>query len=363
MNASHAAIRTNLGRALRRMRHRGHLSLDEIEHCTRLEGVPISRSHLSRVETGQADIALSRFLSLMVVIGCPVAHASEELLPLVSGAEESQPRAIRSFSQLRRMNPGVAASQLRKTAFSGVKMHPSLLAIWGLTESALGRWKVAGRALTRCLPLTPSARSSACLAVACLGQNLGGLSRLLVTAIERERLELGTLLRGACLLSGGGNPELAARALSGLGLSRMLTGDGRGLALGLAAEAYRRSRQVKAAVSTAENAVAEVEARIVKADLLRIHARCLGTLRRPAAGLRLLDRARALAKGPKQPDLLASIHLEKEKLWILAGDRGAARSARRAAAALLRRSGADRNAPRALPLHGLLEAVAPPIIQ
>jgi ATP/maltotriose-dependent transcriptional regulator MalT len=82
-------------------------------------------------------------------------------------------------------------------------------------------------------------------------------------------------------------------------------------------------------------------------------ARAEGAARRPAAGLRALDQARALARESARPDLLALCHREAERLWKLEGDREAARQALRAARAIWRRCTADRHPPRNLPLHGL----------
>ncbi len=356
MATDHGRIRQRLGKALRQLRHRGHLTLDEVATSSGQLAVRISRSHLSRVEQGQSDIALSRFLSLMLVLGHPASQVAEELAPIVTTEFQNGPSRCRRPAKLLKKGPEHATQAFRRAGFGRERrLEPEALTCWGLAESALGRWQIAGRLFARCLPARGAVTPAARLTIACIGQDLPGLARVLVSAIEREQLMAGALLRGACLLASGGDPTAAARVLSSLG-TKGAPAALRALASGLAAEAFRRARQPKAALAAAETACHEASSPIVRADLLRIHARALGALRRPQAGLRLLSKARALARKNQQTDLLIGVHLEAERLSIRAGQRGEARAFRRAARALLSRTGADRKAPRELPLHGLLAA-------
>jgi len=81
-------LRLAVGAALRRLRNQGHFSLDDIQRGTSEHGVRVTRSHLSRVETGQAELSLPRYLALVRVLGEPAGEVTESLAALVDGALE-----------------------------------------------------------------------------------------------------------------------------------------------------------------------------------------------------------------------------------------------------------------------------------
>ncbi len=67
------------------MRVRRRLSLDDVEQLTRETGVRVTRSHLSRVETGCADIAVPRLLCLLRVDNDPDSRGPSRRVHVIAG--------------------------------------------------------------------------------------------------------------------------------------------------------------------------------------------------------------------------------------------------------------------------------------
>ncbi|MDH3285702.1 MAG: helix-turn-helix domain-containing protein [Acidobacteriota bacterium] len=353
-------VRRAVGRTLRDLRSKRQLSLDDIETLTRQAGIRVTRSHLSRVETGLADIALPRFLSLLRALGEPPSHAATVLDALIDPASCGSERL---HSEVRRLlqsgDPARAARACRAAYASRRPLTSAVRALWASAESRLGCWSIAERALRESLPHrldrdAPVLR----LAVVSLGAGRTGVAVALARAAGRGS-PLSRLVEAACRLSAGEQEE-AGRIASRIAIGDVASEqdhDMRGLALCIAAESYRRAGHRRSALRTAERSTELAKKPGALAESLLLHARCLGSLRRPVAGLRLLARARTQARGASIPALLGAVHAEARQLWLLAGDRGAARASARAAQAVLRRHGADRPAPGAPPLHGIFDEI------
>ncbi|HNX20504.1 MAG TPA: hypothetical protein PKG80_09580, partial [Acidobacteriota bacterium] len=91
MTASRIELRRAVGRALQQVRREGRLSLDDVEQASDAEGMRITRSHLSRVENGQADLALPRFLCLMRAVGEPPGAVVDGLAALFDKKGDDAP--------------------------------------------------------------------------------------------------------------------------------------------------------------------------------------------------------------------------------------------------------------------------------
>jgi hypothetical protein len=110
---------------------------------------------------------------------------------------------------------------------------------------------------------------------------------------------------------------------------------------------------LRAALETLRAALDCAAGEIARAEVRTAEARVLADLRKTGPGLRAAHEARALARKLARPELLARTHLESARLHRLAGEPDEARAALRAARVLFARLGADRRAPRTLPLQAL----------
>lgn len=351
MAASREELRNAVGHALRRVRESWKLSLDDVEQASGEHGVRITRSHLSRVENGQADLALPRFLALMRAVGEPASGMVESLDALLDPAhDDGDDLESRGRAALAAHDAATAARLLRRAARgSAVPLARAALFDWARAEAALGRWQAAAHAFRLALArdARPGPATVLRLAVSALGSAQPGLALALVRGLDAPGGTGALVAAAARLESGDGDeapPAEAAPPLSWLGLI-------------LRSEARRRSGQPRAARTAAEQALAGARTGVVAIEAALAAARADGDMRRPAAGLHALDRARALARATGIPDLLARAHLEAERLHKLNGDRTAARDAGRAARAIARRHQADAAAPRSLPLHGLFLSI------
>ncbi|MBP7147980.1 MAG: helix-turn-helix transcriptional regulator [Acidobacteria bacterium] len=347
-------LRRALGGALRRLREQGRFSLDDVQRGTTEQGVRVTRSHLSRVETGQAELSLPRFLALVSALGEPPARVIEDLGALMQAPAPSAVDALRrARAALDVQDPGAAAALLRAAAAGGADLGAAGVELWAAAEAALGRWSAAAHALADTLQGAADLRPGPILrlAVASIGSGRPGLARWLARAADLDGPR-GWLVESAALLAGG--PADEAAGLVAAEREWREPGEHR-LALALVAEAHRRACRPRAALQAAEKAAAVPldGAGAVEAQLAL--ARAHGDLRRARAGLAALNRARPAARRLGCPDLLARCHLEAARLWTLAGDRDAARGAARAARAIRGRCGADRGPATTLPLHGLFE--------
>lgn len=355
MGASREELRRAVGRALRSFRQGWRLSLDDVEQASATMGVRITRSHLSRVENGQADLALPRFLCLMRAVGEPPADVVESLDGLLD-QDAGAPGDLhaRAAALLERGEPAAAAHLLRQAARSTETPLPRpALECWAHAEAAIGRWSAAAAALRRAL--APLGETDAHLLLTCATASLGagqpGVALPLVRAAGESRLAT-LIVECCCLLESAAQADtVVVRIDQHLSSGPPLP---RALALIVKSEFHRRRGQLRAAARLAAQAreigagtVAGVEAGLAL-------ARAESDAGRRTAGLAALDDARRLARESSRPDLLARCHREAERIWTLLGDRDAARQAQRAARAIWRRHAADRQPPRSLPLHGLM---------
>ena len=67
----------NFGRYLRRIREDRRLSLDAVEELTLGYPEPVTKSHLSRIENGQAIPTFPRMFALTQVYGVPISVMAE----------------------------------------------------------------------------------------------------------------------------------------------------------------------------------------------------------------------------------------------------------------------------------------------
>jgi transcriptional regulator with XRE-family HTH domain len=355
-------LRRAVGAALRRLRNQGHFSLDDIQRGTSEQGVRVTRSHLSRVETGQAELSLPRYLALVRVLGEPAGEVTESLAALVDGARDpGGPDTDPVGLAMRIADPARAAALFRGAAARGMEeLGDEALARWADAEAALGRWTACERALSIALgPATPGEpRRLLRLAVAHLGAGRPGLAFALGRS-SRVDSAAGLALEAAALLESGRATD-AARALESGGE----TGAG-ALCLLLLGEARRRGGQPRAALHALHGALGRGTDDVHRAEVRIAEARVLADLHRTGPGLRAAHEARTLARRLGRPELLARTHAEAARLHRLAGEADESRAALRAARVLLGRLGADRRAPQALPLQALWaagrEADGPPL--
>ncbi len=362
MQGNPVEIRGEIGRVLRELRQREQLSLDDVEQLTRVRGVRVTRSHLSRVETGQADIALSRFLSLASALGRAPSDAAEQVASALddesAGREPLERAVLRAY---RRGDAAQALSCLQAARHRSAPLPPRQECQLGELAARVGHWEEAAGAFLGALTPARDDAAIASAAACALAAQRRGLALALVAGLEDGPPR--SLLVALLELAGGGEPERVQRELSNWANRRELAAGWRTLAALLSAEAYRRTRQRRTAITLLERALSETSAPLLRAELERMLARLFGDLRRPAHGLKHLARARAAARQLGVPDLLIAVHLESKRLHEQNGDDAAAGSAGRAARALRLRYGADKGAPRHLPLHGLIAALAVPAAQ
>ncbi len=84
----------NFGRYLRRIREDRRLSLDAVEELTLGYPEPVTKSHLSRIENGQAIPTFPRMFALTQIYGVPISVMAErfefDLRQNVRGPELSE---------------------------------------------------------------------------------------------------------------------------------------------------------------------------------------------------------------------------------------------------------------------------------
>lgn len=354
MGVSRERLRAAVGRALKQVREDWQLSLDDIERASLSEGIRITRSHLSRVENGMADLALPRFLTLMRAVGETPARVVERLDALLdedAGNAEAQRKD--AAEALAKGDPTRAARRLRQLHAQGVRLASATLLDWARAEAALGRWPAAAEVLRRTLvPFHGSASGRLLpLAVATLGSGELGLVRPLVAGIASRLPDLARAVDLAALLANGQAREAAA------GCSGFPEQAASPPELLVRAELFRRLGQVQAAVRTAERVLECEPSEALAVETRLALARAFGDHRRPAAGLQQIAKARALARDMGIPELLIRAHREAARLFRMAGKTEEGREAGRAARALERRHLVGMEGDRALPLQGLfLEA-------
>lgn len=365
--------RARLGQELRRMRAESGATLDEAERITRMQGMRVTRSHLSRVENGQADLSVLRFLSLMGAFGKPVGSAAEELLAPVHGAiEDPSELARRASSLLREHSPDLAANLLR-AALSPLEtpLSPELPLLWGWAEARLGRWRAAFRILVpRIVGRRPDPALLSTSCVAALATGRGGIARSFAWAVRHDQPAFGCLLEAALALADGDpgrclsrlddvaaapsrradrGDTAAFRHPEALALQRVL----RGLAYMMSGQDKIAARTLGEHPEPAGLAPAVAAGwRVAQARL----ARNTGSGKRAVANL---EAALARIRQHGLPDYVARLQLERAEVLRDLGRRGPSAAAERAAAAIIRRYGSDREiCASGLPIHGLMELAA-----
>lgn len=330
MARANAKLREAVGRALRQLRLREGLSLDEVDTGTRGAGARVTRSHLSRVENGQADLSLARFLSLAQVLGTSPEDAIRPVTEAMLAAREGRPEPARPEPGL---PPDVEARRWRLVA----GLAPSSLTAadrfaWADAEARLGRWEDAARVLLDLLDEAPEDECRlALLAVARAGAGRAALARALAAALPRRTAPLV----GAVVALAAGEP------VAGLLLAAP-TGDPRAEVLrGVVLAAHHLDRGRPGAAVRAAAGAAEA-ARPTGDPVLRAEAsRALGRARAEAGDAEGAARAwRAAAREARrgaEPGLLLAIHRETAEAARRLGDGTVAERAAAAARALARR--------------------------
>ncbi|UCF68765.1 MAG: hypothetical protein JSV80_05610 [Acidobacteriota bacterium] len=354
MSTTRYSLRIAVGQALRRMRLQGRLSLDEVERITRGGGVRVTRSHLSRVETGQADLAVPRFLCLMRALGEPSSAAIERLDALLEPEPPAADELRREIERQRRSGRADAVARLmRRVASAGSDvLDAPLLSTWAAAEAALGRWRAAERILRR--EIDDPAANGVCLlrlALASVASGIPSLGGALARGLQPRHGLLATAVEAASRRAAGD----AARAaeLSSETAQKADDAEVAALALVLTAEAYFGTGQRRCALAIARKALVLTRSPVARAEALLTIARCAGGVQRPAHGLRHLNRALPLARSAGCPELVTRLHALAETLWRRAGDPGRARAASRVARTLRRRYGSDLGPALPLPLQSL----------
>lgn len=360
MTASRIELRRAVGRALQQVRREGRLSLDDVEQASDAEGMRITRSHLSRVENGQADLALPRFLCLMRAVGEPPGAVVDGLAALFDKKGDDAPALERrGFEALAAADPDAAARAFRAAARTSVRPLPRpTLEAWAEAEAALGRWSACAQALQ--LAIGPLKRAEPALglllAAAQLGARKPGLAAALARAAAERAPRPARLIEALALLAGEGDDAREAEAA--LGAAEDAADGPLELVGGLArAEALRRLGRPEEARRLAARAALSPD-RTIRAEALLAAARALADGRRAAAALRLLVEARTLARAAGAPDLVARSHRAAEEIHRRLGNIEESARAARAARAVSRRNLADGRAPAELPLASLYRVLA-----
>ena len=359
MTASRIELRRAVGRALQQVRREGRLSLDDVEQASDAEGMRITRSHLSRVENGQADIALPRFLCLMRAVGEPPGAVVDGLAALFdSDGDDAPALERRGFEALAAADPNAAARAFRAAARTSAKPLPRpTLEAWAEAEAALGRWSAAVQALQ--LAIGPLKRAEPSLglllAAALLGARQPGLAAALARAAAERAPRPARLIEALALLAGESDDarEAEATLLASEGADGPLANVER-LAR---AEALRRLGRPEEARRLAARAALSAD-RTIRAEALLAAARASAELRRSASALRLLAEARTMARDAGAPDLVARSHRAAEEIHRRLGRMEDSARAARAARAMSRRNLADGRAPAELPLASLYRVLA-----
>ncbi|GAB4375674.1 MAG: hypothetical protein Kow0062_14980 [Acidobacteriota bacterium] len=354
--SSQIDLRETVGRAIRTLREEMHLSLDDIERVTDQIGVRVTRSHLSRVENGQADLAVPRFLGLMHALGQPPMPVLETIDAAIRhrGADpvDLDEQAADAFHE-HAWDRAACAWRAAFATSRGRLPHGASLGAWVIAEASLGRWRQAMRVAR--LAVSRMAHADERVLLRAAATALGGGETGTAHAFARAAPDGGPwarLIELAALVAWKRPIEAAAR------LAREETslpeGPARTAAMVLAAEAFRESGRHGAALRLAERATGRAEHEILRIEAQLAWARALVAVRRPGAGLRQVHRALRAARALRLADLVACAHELAEELHRLDRAPSRARDAGRARRALMRRHGADRCEPRLLPVHSLL---------
>lgn len=360
MARSRERMRTVFGTALRQLRQAERLSLDDVQRATAAHGVTVSRSHLSRVETGSADLNLPRFLVLLRALGAPAGTTVESFDGLLDvESSNHDPAAVRQIAEqrLHEGDAGGAARALRAALAEHPDWaSPALVALWVGAEVRCARFAAADAVLQRFgtatadRPVERLARSRALLrlahgdllwarfwAIAAHHAAPGPLSTLTLAASDAAAGQIDRALDQVA------SPavqswDVRPRLLAGLIAGRCCLGRGQ----------WRAAAQISASC----RALACDDPWLV-AELLLLESGVLAASNRPSAAALQLEAARQAARKLASPGFLAHTHWLAVDQLKRAGDLGGSHQAQRSARSLMRRLGTDVSRLPALPLFGL----------
>ncbi len=340
MSASRESLRIAFGQALRRLRQEGSFSLDDVQHATAAQGLPVTRSHLSRVETGTADLNLPRFLVLLRALGASPSAVTEGLSGLLDGQQVSSdepPDA--AWNALRDGDAARAAEMWRRGAHAITSHDLATLGAWAHCEARLGRWHRADEVLQRIT--APDDEIAAQLAVRRCAMLLAGGHPTWAILMARAASEspAGRSAIATCALASGD----ADRTLSLVGGAD--TADWpvhwRRLAAVLAAGAFRLRGQRRAALQWLTTALEGGSHDWIRAEALLLQASLCSERAHLRTALAAIDASRSIARQLAAPALLARCHDAAAWLSREYGEAREARDAERAAQAVRRRAQAE----------------------
>jgi transcriptional regulator with XRE-family HTH domain len=332
------------------MRDHGGTTLDEVDRITEETGVRVTRSHLSRVENGDAELSISRFLALMGVFGRPVGPAAEQLYGVQAGARGQEPAGEIARRARRWMQDGDPASACRRLrgalAGRGADVEPGLAWLWILAEARLGRFAAAfDAAVLRVEGSHPHPGLLAAASVAALASGRQGLARALAALLAEARPEAGVALQAAGALAEGdfrrGLAHLEQVAGPGDSSTRTIDTPVERACRLLRVEAYRQGRHLRSAQRLLAPGPRRKADELELVEDLRAEFRIERDRGRSGRAVALLDRALPKARRLGIPALLSRVQRERAEVLEARGARQDAAAARRAAEAIARRSGAD----------------------
>lgn len=340
MAASRESLRIAFGQALRRLRQEGSFSLDDVQHATASQGLAITRSHLSRVETGNADLNLPRFLVLLRALGASPSAVTEGLCGLLDGQQLlSDPSVDTAWSALRDGDAARAAEVWRRGAHAIPTDDLATLGAWAHCETRLGRWHRADDVLQRIT--APSDETAIHLAVRRCAMLLAGGHPTWAGLMARASGEspAGRSALATCALAAGdadrtlnivGGTDTAEWPLTWRRLAALLT-----------AAAFRLRGQRRAALQWLVAALEGGSLDWVHAEALLLQASLCADRAAARTALAAIDSARSIARGLAAPALLARCHDAAAALSRQYGEAREARDAERAAQAVRRRAQAE----------------------
>jgi tetratricopeptide (TPR) repeat protein len=359
MKPARKDLRAAFGLALRQLRQSGSFSLDDVQHATAGLGVAVSRSHLSRVETGQADLSLPRYLALMRALGSAPGSMVDRLDGLLDGRQLDAAEAKRAADEALQKGDLMAACSFFRMSASAIKSDEAALLQWADCEFRQGRWRRADAVLQRIdaagsLSIESLAvqRTAALLAA---GQSFW--AGVMVRAAGRS--DLGDAAALCCELAVSNFDQILSALPRACPTSQ---GALRSLIWLVGACAYRRKRQFRAAAQALTTALeCAPQDRCVRAEGMLTEAAIAVERGQPRAALPALDSARALAREMQRPELLARCH--ERAAWVLRvlGEERESREAQRAAHAVRRRTQAEPPAAVDGPIALLFEVSRTPV--
>jgi transcriptional regulator with XRE-family HTH domain len=349
-------LRQRVGAALRSVRTKSCLSLDDVEKATGSIGARVTRSHLSRVENGLADIALPRFISLMRALGEAPALVLENLEPVVEAGQMPAGELLVAARRARRAGDLAAAASLwrRVSAIDRLLLDASELDTWAVTEMSLGRFRpaaaVAEHRLDALQRSTP--RPLVLAATTLVGAGRLASAQAYARAARAAGLDDAAIVECAALLAWGRAAEAAEACAERRVAGRDAPSED--AARVMAGAAYLACDRARAALRSVEPSTRPGVTTLLRAEALLVAAQAHGRLDRARAGAREAERAIVLARDAAVPELVARAHDVSADLHERIGARTRLREARRAARVLRRRIGADAEAAPLVPIQGLL---------